>query len=253
MGCVSTVSPASADTGRGCESCGEALAGRRPQARFCSSTCRRRSSALRRGCPRCVGKLTIDSAALNLPALDDAVTLASVADLATMGVARVRAARQALSRLVRRLEGAPEPAGRSDEPNEVARAERQPVGDPAQHQGRFLAQVRRCGGFACVVRSVPRGAGRRRAGDRQSDGMTSPADHPRVRLVARTLEAALDARAEFAEVRRNITDALGPLEDAVALVACAPLDAVGVDPVQQASRGLRRLAVQIEGHGGQDG
>jgi hypothetical protein len=58
---------------------------------------------LRRGCPRCRGECVIDSAAIDLAALDDAVTLAAVAALDTMDVARVSAARRALSRLVRSL------------------------------------------------------------------------------------------------------------------------------------------------------
>ena len=106
MGCVGTLCPARAATGPTCASCGHALAGQRRHARYCSATCRRRASALRRGCPRCRGRLVLDPTALDLAALDDAVTLAASCTLDTMGVARVYAARRALSRLVRQLTGA---------------------------------------------------------------------------------------------------------------------------------------------------
>jgi hypothetical protein len=46
----------------GCALCRASLTGRRPQTRFCSATCRRTASALRRGCPRCRGKLVVDPA-----------------------------------------------------------------------------------------------------------------------------------------------------------------------------------------------
>jgi hypothetical protein len=103
VGSVGTVSPAPMGPGRTCASCGRALAGRRPNAQHCSATCRRRVSALRRGCPRCRGRLVVDPATLDLAALDDAVTLAAVATLDTMAVARVYAARRALSRVVQLL------------------------------------------------------------------------------------------------------------------------------------------------------
>jgi hypothetical protein len=102
---VGTVSQAPTGPGRTCASCGRPLAGRRPNARHCSATCRRRVSAVRRGCPRCRGRVVVDPAALDVTALDDAVTLAAVATLDTMPVARIYAARRALSRLVRQLWG----------------------------------------------------------------------------------------------------------------------------------------------------
>jgi len=46
---------------------------------------------------------------------------------------------------------------------------------------------------------------------------------------------------------------LDELDDAVTLAACAPLDAAGVDRVQQARWALHRLAAQIHEHGGRDG
>jgi hypothetical protein len=47
--------------------------------------------------------VVLEAATLDLAALDDAVTLAAVATLDTMPVARIDAARWALSRLVRQL------------------------------------------------------------------------------------------------------------------------------------------------------
>jgi hypothetical protein len=83
--------------------------------------------------------------------------------------------------------------------------------------------------------------------------MTTVPVWPRVRLVARTIEAALDARAQLAELRRSIRDALGPLDDAVTQAACVPRDAAEADRVHAARQALHRLAAQIHGHGGRDG
>jgi hypothetical protein len=47
--------------------------------------------------------------------------------------------------------------------------------------------------------------------------------------------------------------ALGALDDAVTLAACASLDAAGVNRVPQAQRARHRLAAQFRGHGGRDG
>jgi hypothetical protein len=100
---VATLSSGLVESGHPCAWCGGSLAGRRPHARYCSPACRHRAFVRRRGCPRCRGHLVLDPATVDLPALDDAVTLAAVAELNTMGSARVYAARLALSCLVRLL------------------------------------------------------------------------------------------------------------------------------------------------------
>lgn len=100
---VTTVSPPSAAPTRSCASCGRSLAARRASARWCSATCRHAAWRRRVGCERCRGRFVVDPAGLDTAALDDAVTLAAVAALDTLGAARIYAARRACSRLVRLL------------------------------------------------------------------------------------------------------------------------------------------------------
>jgi hypothetical protein len=100
-----TVSAPSVEPGRACRSCGHALASRRRQARFCSSGCRHRAWRLRVGCVRCRGRLVLDSTALDVGALDDAVTLAACAPLDAAAVDRAHQARRALHRLAAQIHG----------------------------------------------------------------------------------------------------------------------------------------------------
>ena len=102
---VATVTAPSVEPGRTCGSCSHALDSRRRQARFCSSGCRHRAWRLRVGCVRCRGRLVLDVTALELGALDDAVTLAACAPLDAAGVDRVHQARRALHRLAAQIHG----------------------------------------------------------------------------------------------------------------------------------------------------
>jgi hypothetical protein len=76
---------------------------------------------------------------------------------------------------------------------------------------------------------------------------------PRVRLVARTIEAALDVRAQLAESQTSHQRRTRPARRRSHAGGLRPARRSGVDRVHQARRVLHRLAAQIHGHGGRDG